>query len=80
MPRLLAAQYREAGKPDFIAGVHRLDRNVGGLMVFSRKKQITGKLTAAVAEHRVTKEYLAVLRGHIVEEEGILQNIVCFHV
>ncbi|MBQ6798752.1 MAG: RluA family pseudouridine synthase [Oscillospiraceae bacterium] len=76
MPKLLAARYREAGKPDFIAGVHRLDRNVGGLMVFSRKKQITGKLTAAVAEHRVTKEYLAVLRGHIEEKEGILQDLL----
>ena len=76
MPKLLAARYREAGKPDFIAGVHRLDRNVGGLMVFSRKKQITGKLTAAVAEHRVTKEYLAVLRGHSKEEEGILQDLL----
>ena len=53
MPRQLRAQYRAAGKPDFIAGVHRLDRNVGGLMLFSRRKEITGKLTAAVAEHRV---------------------------
>ena len=76
MPKLLAAQYREAAKPDFIAGVHRLDRNVGGLMVFSRKKHITGKLTAAVAEHRVTKEYLAVLRGHPAEDEAILQDLL----
>ena len=76
MPKLLAEQYRAAGKPDFIAGVHRLDRNVGGLMVFSRKKHITGKLTAAIAEHRVIKEYLAVLRGHIEEKEGILQDLL----
>ena len=76
MPKLLAAQYREAGKPDFIAGVHRLDRNVGGAMLFSRKKHITGKLTAAVAEHRVLKEYLAILRGHIDEPEGILKDLL----
>ncbi len=76
MPKLLAAQYRAAGKSDFVSGVHRLDRNVGGLMVFSRQKHITGKLTAAVAEHRVLKEYLAVLRGHIEEKEGVLKDLL----
>ena len=35
LPDLLQAQYRSGGKPDFIAGVHRLDRNVGGLMAVS---------------------------------------------
>jgi len=76
VPRLLRTQLQAAGKPDFVAGVHRLDRNVGGLMVFSRKKQITGKLTAMVAEHRVVKEYLAVLRGHMEQKEGILQDLL----
>ena len=76
MPRQLRAQYRAAGKGDFIAGVHRLDRNVGGLMLFSRRKEITGKLTAAVAEHRVVKEYLAVLRGQITEPEGTLTDLL----
>ena len=76
MPRQLRAQYRAAGKPDFISGVHRLDRNVGGLMLFSRRKEVTGKLTAAVAEHRVVKEYLAVLRGHIAEPEGTLTDLL----
>ncbi|MBQ1280869.1 MAG: RluA family pseudouridine synthase [Oscillospiraceae bacterium] len=76
VPKQLAAQYRAANKPDFIAGVHRLDRVVGGLMVFSRKKHITGKLTAMMAEHRVCKEYLAVLRGHTEEKEGILRDLL----
>lgn len=78
MPALLSRQYREAGKPDFIAGVHRLDKNVGGLMLFSRKKEITGKLIAAVAEHRVVKEYLAVLRGIPAEREAVLKDLL-FH-
>ena len=64
MPALLRRHYREQGKPDYIATVHRLDKIVGGVMLFSRRREVTGKLTAAVAEHRVTKEYLAVLRGH----------------
>ena len=63
VPALLRAHYRAQGKPDYIATVHRLDKAVGGVMLFSRRREITGKLTAAIAEHRVTKEYLAVLCG-----------------
>ena len=63
MPGLLREHYRALGQNDYIATVHRLDRLVGGVMLFSRRRDVTGKLTAAVAEHRVTKEYLAVLRG-----------------
>lgn len=78
MPRLLAEQYREAGKPDYIAGVHRLDKNVAGVMLFSRDKKVTGKLTALVAERKVTKEYLAVLRGHPEERQAVLNDLL-FH-
>ena len=49
LPDLLQAQYRSDGKPGFITGVHRLDRNVGGLMLFSRRPEVTGKLTAQIA-------------------------------
>ena len=64
MPDLLRRRYRADGQNDYIATVHRLDKIVGGVMVFSRRREVTGKLTAAIREHRVTKEYLAVLRGH----------------
>ena len=63
MPGLLREHYRALGQNDYIATVHRLDRLVGGVMLFSRRRDVTGKLTAAVAEHRDAKEYLAVLRG-----------------
>ena len=56
MPELLSAQLREAGKPDFIAGVHRLDKAVGGAMVFSRRKDVTGKLIAQAADRRARLE------------------------
>ena len=78
LPRQLAAQYRAAGKPDFIAGVHRLDKPVGGLMVFSRRKAVTGKLISAMAEHRVCKEYLAVLRGVLVAAAITIIGVAVF--
>ena len=76
MPALLRRHYREQGKPDYIATVHRLDKIVGGVMLFSRRREVTGKLTAAVAEHRVTKEYLAVLRGHPAEASATLTDLL----
>ncbi len=78
MPELLSAQLREEGERDFIAGVHRLDKNVGGLMVFSRRKDVTGKLIDQVAQRQMEKEYLAIVRGCPKEPEGILEDLL-FH-
>ena len=78
MPELLSAQLREAGKPDFISGVHRLDKAVGGAMVFSRRKDVTGKLIAQAADRRMEKTYLAVLRGRPAEPEAALEDLL-FH-
>ena len=45
-------------------------------MVFSRRREVTGKLTALVAQHRITKEYLAVLRGHPEKDEDTLTDLL----
>ena len=76
MPALLREHYRAQGKNDYIATVHRLDKIVGGVMVFSRRRQVTGMLTAAMARHEITKEYLAVLRGHPEKAEDTLTDLL----
>lgn len=76
MPALLREHFRNCGEDDYIATVHRLDRVVGGVMVFSRRREITGKLTAAVAAHQLTKEYLAVLRGHPEKDADTLTDLL----
>ena len=76
LPRMLAEHYRQAGKPDYIATVHRLDRIVGGVMVLSRRREVTGRLTTAIAAHEITKEYLAVLRGHPREPAATLTDLL----
>ena len=76
MPALLREHYRAQGKNDYIATVHRLDKIVGGVMVFSRRRQVTGQLTAAIARHEITKEYLAVLRGHPEKAEDTLTDLL----
>lgn len=73
MPKLLLGQLPSNSQ---IFTVHRLDKPVGGLMVFSRRKEITGKLIAMMGEHRVLKEYLAVVKGCPAEPAGTLQDLL----
>lgn len=76
MPALLRQHYRALGQNDYIATVHRLDKIVGGVMLFSRRREVTGRLSAAIQAHRVTKEYLAVLRGHPQESAATLNDLL----
>ena len=59
MPALLRQQTR-AWQIDII---HRLDQPVGGVMVYSKSRRATTGLYRQMAEHRITKEYLAVVCG-----------------
>ena len=43
--------------------IHRLDKNVGGVMVYARTKQAAAALSKAVQEGSMVKEYVAKLRG-----------------
>lgn len=43
--------------------VHRLDKNVGGLMVYARTKTAAAALSKAIQENRITKEYVALVHG-----------------
>ena len=43
--------------------IHRLDKNVGGVMVFARTKQAAASLSKAVQEGTVVKEYVALVHG-----------------
>lgn len=58
--------------------VHRLDRAVGGLMLFAMTKQAAGKLSALVTSDAFEKEYTAVIHGAPAEEKGELHDML-FH-
>ena len=45
----------------FCGVVHRLDRNVSGVLVLARTSKAASRLSAAWREHRVKKEYLALV-------------------
>ena len=43
--------------------IHRLDKNVGGVMVYARNKSTAASLSKSVQEGSVIKEYVALVHG-----------------
>lgn len=47
----------------FLGLVHRLDRNVGGVMVFAKTSKAASRLSAQIRERKMGKTYLCVVKG-----------------
>ena len=58
--------------------VHRLDRDVGGLMVYARTAAAAAALGKAIAAGRLEKDYLAVCAGRPSPDAGSLRDLL-FH-
>ena len=43
--------------------IHRLDKNVGGVMIFARNKKAAAELSKAVQDGKMVKEYVAMVHG-----------------
>ncbi len=43
--------------------LHRLDKNVGGVMAYARTKAAAGRLSREIQENRMVKEYVALVHG-----------------
>ena len=62
----------------YVGVIHRLDRGVGGVMVYARTPQAAARLSAAVQAHEMKKEYLAVVHGIPADERGEWRDLL-FH-
>ena len=55
--------------------VHRLDKNVGGVMVYARTKQAAATLSRAVQDGAMVKEYVAMVHG-LPPESGDWEDLL----
>ena len=55
--------------------IHRLDKNVGGVMVYARTKQAAANLSKAVQDGLMVKEYVALVHG-IPPESGDWEDLL----
>lgn len=69
---LLSALEEYTGQP--LGLLHRLDRPVGGVMLFAKEKRAEAFLAKEIQEHRLKKAYLTVLCGRLPAAEGGLED------
>lgn len=56
----------------YLGLIHRLDRPVGGIMVFAKTSKAASRLTKSFKNHEIIKKYLAVCHGKWNQKEGKL--------
>lgn len=71
---LIGLLSHRAGKPLHL--LHRLDRNVGGVMVFANNKKSASVLSEAIRNNELKKEYMAVLDGIPEKREDTLKDLL----
>ena len=60
---LLASELRSLGERSELFPIHRIDRTVGGLLLFARNKRSAAELSSDIAQERIEKTYFAILEG-----------------
>jgi len=69
----LKEKYRKQGNV-YLGLVHRLDRNVSGVMVLARTSKAAARLSAGFRDKKVKKTYQAVVSGKPEEDSGELRS------
>ena len=73
---LLSAYLEEKGEKPYVGTLHRLDRGVGGVMVYSKNEAVTSKLTSLISQREFKKEYLCTVNGILEEKSGELVDLL----
>lgn len=69
----LKEKYNKPGNV-YVGLVHRLDRPVGGVMVFAKTSKAAARLSEEIRFGNFKKEYLLVADGKFEKEEGLLED------
>ena len=59
----------------YVGLVHRLDRPVGGVMVFAKTSKAASRLSNQVREKTMKKQYLAVVDGKIEKQKRNIRKL-----
>lgn len=69
----LKERYNKPGNV-YLGLIHRLDRPVGGVMVFAKTSKAASRLSDQVRLRKLGKVYLAVVHGRLDKREGTLED------
>lgn len=84
-PQGMPSQPDKTGDPDLLSLLeertgqslgllHRLDRPVGGVILFAKDKKAEAVLAADLQDNKLNKRYLTVLCGRLAQEEGKMED------
>lgn len=68
-------KYQKPGNV-FVGLVHRLDRPVGGVMVFAKTSKAASRLSEAFAKHTQDRQYFAVLQGELAQPRTLEDELL----
>ena len=60
----------------YLGLVHRLDRPVGGVMVFAKTSKAASRLSEQVRTHKLTKKYYAVVNGNLKNSDTLKDKLL----
>ncbi len=66
-------KYQKPGNV-YLGLVHRLDRPVGGVMVFAKTSKAAARLSNQVREKQFAKTYLTIVNGKMEQNQGTLED------
>jgi len=70
----IKVKYNKPGNV-YLGLVHRLDRPVGGVMVFAKTSKAASRLSSQVSNHTLKKTYVAVIEGKIKKEDILVDYL-----
>ena len=68
---------RTASEPPYVGVIHRLDKPVGGIMVYGKNQKSSAALSAILQEGKMKKFYRAVVCGKPVDNQGTYVDYLC---
>jgi 23S rRNA pseudouridine1911/1915/1917 synthase len=71
----LKCRYQKPGQV-YLGLIHRLDRPVGGGMVFAKTSKAAARLSAQIRNGDFKKTYLAIVNGLLEERQGTLEHFL----
>ncbi|MBE5946201.1 MAG: RluA family pseudouridine synthase [Lachnospiraceae bacterium] len=60
----------DSDEEPYVAVIHRLDRPVGGVMIFAKTPEVAAKLSDDMQDGGIVKFYQAILTGELPDEAG----------
>ncbi len=73
-PNMISLLSAHTGR--YVFPIHRLDREVSGVMVYAKNKKSAAKLSTAVANKELIKEYLALVCGIPSPKSGEMRDLL----